>query len=76
MDFFIGVFVGGFVVGGIMFAKIMAIKAEAAAKKNRYLTGWRPHEADDDGHVSEAAKAVVPVKPVEIDPITNPGESP
>ena len=39
MDFFLGVFVGGFVVGGIMFAKMMAAKAEAAAVSNDYLTG-------------------------------------
>ena len=61
MEFFLGVFVGGFVVGGIMFAKMMAAKADAAAAPNDYLTG--------------KGKAVAPTEPVEIDPITNPGES-
>ena len=55
MDFWLGLVVGGFVVGGLMFARMMEMKADAEAKKNRYLTGWRPHEADDDGHISEAA---------------------
>jgi len=39
MDFFIGVFVGGLTVGGIVFAKVMAAKAEANAGSNAYLTG-------------------------------------
>lgn len=39
MDFLIGVFVGGLVVGGLWFAKVMVTKAEAITGSNDYLTG-------------------------------------
>lgn len=54
MEFLLGVFVGGLVVGGIVFAKVQANKAVARAEAtpNRYLTGWQPSEADDTGQVN------------------------
>ena len=62
MEFLLGVFVGGLMVGGIVFAKVQALKAEANATPNDYLTG--------------KGKAVVPHAPIEIDPLTSHGESP